>query len=302
MTLQQLKYVLAIDRHRSFARAAAEFDITQPTLSALLSKLEDELGIRIFERSNKSVTPTAIGERIIRQAALAVDEAEKIPEIVAEHKNEIGGDLSLAVGPTIAPYIVPTFIKRYTSAYPGVNLTINEYKGDTIIKALLAAETDAGIALSGKATAGIKEIPLYTEPFWVYLAEDCLRRLPVFSPANLEHEKMWIMKESQCMRESAFSFCKARNAPGQRMYEAGSIDTLIRIVDLNGGFTIIPEMHLQFLSEEQKRNIRPITGEYASGRRVSLYVRTDFIRHRMLESIIGTLRSFIPRRMTEKPE
>lgn len=302
MTLQQLKYVLAIDRYRSFARAAAELDITQPTLSSLLSKLEDELGTRIFERSNRSVAPTALGEKIIRQAALAIDEAEKISEIVAEHKNEIGGNLSLAVGPTIAPYIVPTFIKKYTSSYPGVNLTVSELKGDMIIKALLSAETDVGIALSGKATAGIKEIPLYTEPFWVYLAEDCLRRLPVFSPANLEHEKMWIMKESQCMRESAFSFCKARNAPGQRVYEAGSIDTLIRIVDLNGGFTIIPEMHLQFLSERQKQNIRPISGEYASGRRVSLYVRTDFLRHRVLESIIDTLKSFIPRKMTDLPD
>ena len=111
--------------------------------------------------------------------------------------------------------------------------------------ALLDGEVDAAIAISDNARQGLLEVALYTERFFVYLAESCWRKLPVFKPENLEHENMWIMREAQCLRDSAFSFCKARSK-GHHIYEAGSIDTLIRIVDENGGFTIIPEMHLPF--------------------------------------------------------
>lgn len=298
MTLQQLKYIIAIDRFRSFAQAAANLEITQPTLSALLVKLEEELGVRIFERNNKTVRPTAIGETIIRQAAKAVNEAEKITELVAEHKDEISGTLAIAVGPSIAPYILPQFISRYTQLYPGVRLAISEMKSDGIMNELQLAKIDAGIAAGGNSAAGVVEIPLYTEPFHVYVSGNCREGRDSFNPAELEHEKMWIMKESQCMRDSAFSFCKARSA-GKRIYEAGSIETLVRIVDSNGGFTIIPEMHLKFLSPEQQKNVRPINGDYISRRCVSLYVREDYIRKRMLRSIVDTLITFIPRKMLD---
>ncbi|MBL6467785.1 MAG: LysR family transcriptional regulator, partial [Prevotellamassilia sp.] len=143
---------------------------------------------------------------------------------------------------------------------------------------------------------GVLEIPLYTERFYVYLSEDCWRKLPVFKPENLEHENMWIMKEAQCLRNSAFSFCKARSK-GQHIYEAGSIETLIRIVDENGGFTIIPEMHLDFLSEAQRKNVRKIEGNYLSQRRISLYIRKDFVKERMLNTIIDSMKEFMPAQM-----
>ena len=169
-------------------------------------------------------------------------------------------------------------------------------KGDAIIEALRLGNIDIGIAMSGHAVTGVKEIPLYTESFFVYMAKDCLMKQPAFNPADLVHEKMWIMKESQCMRESAFSFCKARSI-GRHIYEAGSIETLIRIVDINGGFTIIPEMHLPFLSESQRANVRPIEGRFVSKRSISIYLRTDFIRLNMLKSVIHALQSVIPKKM-----
>ena len=251
MTLQQLKYIVAIDRWRNFAKAAEQCGISQPTLSAMLVKLEEELDVRIFERNNKSVTPTAAGEIIIRQAEKALAEAERITELVAEDKGSVNGGLILSVGPTIAPYILPKFIHHYVENYPMVKLSVREMKADVMLSELQLGRLDAGIAISGNSRQGILEVPLYTERFMVYLAESCWRKLPVFKPENLEHEKMWIMKEAQCLRESAFSFCKARTK-GNRVYEAGSIETLIRIVDENGGFTIIPEMHLpssQIVSE-----------------------------------------------------
>ncbi|MGM9824561.1 MAG: LysR family transcriptional regulator [Muribaculaceae bacterium] len=296
MNLQQLKYIVAVNRFRSFARAAEASNVTQPTLSAMIVKLEEELDLRIFERNNRSVTPTTAGEKIIRQAEKALLEVERIRAIVLEDKELIGGSFNLSVGPTIAPYILSKFIKHYREHYPSVALSIQELKANHMLDALLSGELDAGIAISGNERAGVFEIPLYTERFYVYLSESCWRKLPVFKPEHLEHESMWIMKDAQCLRESAFSFCKARTR-GNRIYEAGTIDTLIRIVDENGGFTIIPEMHLPFLTESQRANVRSIEGDYLSQRRVSLYIKANYIRSRMLNTITDTLKSFMPKGM-----
>lgn len=219
MNLQQLRYVVAVNRFRNFAKAAESCNVSQPTLSAMLQKLEEELDIRIFERSNKSVTPTTAGEKIIRQAETALLEIDRIGEIVLEGKGQIGGKFALSVGPTIAPYILPKFIKKYRESFPSVELSIQELKVNFMLDALLRGELDAGIAISENAREGILEIPLYTEKFLVYLAESCWRKLPVFKPDNLEHENMWIMKDAQCLRDSAFSFCKSRQK-GNHIYEA----------------------------------------------------------------------------------
>lgn len=296
MNIQQLRYIVAIDRFRNFARAADACNISQPTLSAMLVKLEDELDVRIFDRTNKVVKPTSVGERIIRQAQKALMETNRINELIAESKGTVGGQLTLSIGPTIAPYLLPKFIKHYRQYYPSVELTVKEMKADHMLEAILNGEIDAGIAISDNARQGVLEMPLYTERFYVYLAESCWRKLPVFKPENLEHENMWIMKEAQCLRDSAFSFCKARGK-GHHIYKAGSIETLIRIVDENGGYTIIPEMHLPFLTEKQAENVREIKGDYLSQRRISLYIKDDYIRQRMLNTVADTLKSFVPARM-----
>ena len=293
MNLQQLRYIIAVNRFRNFAKAADACNVTQPTLSAMIVKLEEELDLRIFERTNKSVSPSNAGLKIIRQAESVLMEVDRISEILSEDKGLIGGRLNLSVGPTVAPYILPKFIKHYRKLYPTVDLSIEELKVEFMLDALLRGEIDAGIAISENLRQGILEIPLYTEKFYVYLAESCWRKLPVFNPETLEHESMWIMKEAQCLRDSAFSFCKAR-AKGHRIYEAGSIETLIRIVDENGGYTIIPEMHLPFLTEKQRQNVRKIEGDHLSQRRVSLYIKEDYIRQRMLNTIVDALKAYMP--------
>lgn len=296
MTLQQLRYIVAIDRFRNFAKAADACDISQPTLSAMLIKLEEELDVRIFERTNKSVKPTTEGEKIILQAQKALMEVGRITEIVNEGKGAIGGTLALSVGPTIAPYLLPKFIKHYRAAYPSVSLSIMEMKANFMHEAILRGEIDAGIATCDNAQKGILEVPLYTEKFYVYLSESCELQNQVLQPEDMDNENMWIMKEAQCLRDSAFSFCKARTK-GQYIYEAGSIETLIRIVDENGGYTIIPEMHLPFLTEAQRSNVRAIDGNHVSERRISLYIKDDYIRERMLNTITDTLKAFMPKGM-----
>lgn len=299
MNLQQLKYILALERHRSFSKAAEELKITQPTLSAMLVKLEEELDVRIFERTNKTVTPTTIGAKIIQQMERAYTDVENINRFVQEEKGEVSGEMSIAVAPSIAPYIIPKFIRHYVAAFPQVSLHLDEMKSGEMLEALQLSRIDAGIAISGIKKRGCLEIPLYSERFYVYLAESCWRKLPVFKPENLDHERMWIMKEAQCLRESAFSFCKSQGK-GRRVYEAGSVDTLIRIVDENGGFTIIPEMHLPFLTDRQRENVRRIEGDYLSWRRISLYIKDDYVREKMLNTITQTLIEFMPKGMLEE--
>lgn len=298
MTLQQLKYVVAIDRYRSFAAAADALGVTQPTLSGMIVKLEEELDVRLFERSSRRVATTAIGLKIVEQARRVLMETDRIVEMVSESKGSVSGEFRMAVGPSIAPYILPDFIRIYLADYPEVSLSVEEMRPGTMINSLREATIDAGIATTGHAEGGIYEIPLYTERFYVYLSDSCRRKLPVFLPEQLEHEHLWVMKEVQCLRESAFSFCKGR--VGKRhVYEAGNIDTLIRIVDANGGYTIIPEMHLDALDERQRRNVRRIDGDHLSFRRVSMYIREDCVRERMLNAVCDTLKKFMPRGMME---
>ncbi len=296
--MQQLKYVVAIDRYRSFAQAAEALDVTQPTLSGMVGKLEDELDVRLFERTNRKVVTTGIGAKIVEQARLILMEASRIKEMVSESKGEVAGEFRLSVGPSVAPYLLPDFIRIYLADYPQVVLSVEEMRPEAMIKALGEGTIDVGIATTGHRRQGIFEIPLYTERFYVYMSESCQRRLPVFRPEQLEHEHLWVMKEVQCLRESAFSFCKGRI--GRRhVYEAGNIDTLIRIVDVNGGYTIIPEMHLPMLSTEQRQNVRRIDGDHLSLRKVSMYIREDYVRERMLNTVADTLKKFMPAGMLD---
>ena len=293
MTLQQLQYIISVEHHRSFAKAAESCGITQPTLSKMIANLEEELGIKIFYRSSRHVSLTETGQAIIRQAVKTVMEAERIKEIVAETKDTVSGELRLSIGPTIAPYVLPEFIKKYSAANPSVRLSIEEMRIVNMADALLDSRIDAAIAIGGNRRDGIFEIELYEEPFWVYLSPECMRQYSEFTSEQLSHENMWIMKEAQCLRESAFSFCKARET-GRRVYEAGNIDTLIRVVDTNGGFTIIPEMHLPLLTDRQRKQVRPLSGATKSGRKISIYIRSDYVREKLLQSIISALKAIIP--------
>lgn len=298
MTLQQLNYIIAVYRFRSFALAADYCGVTQPTLSKMIAKLEDEYNVRIFDRTGRRVTTTSTGEKIVMQAMKTVQEAERIAEIVSDIRGGLSGALHIFIGPSIAPYILPRFIRVYGVDYPEVELTVEEMRVEGMLEALKRGIVDIGIATSGNGSESIFEIPLYEEPFWVYCSEESLNGLSEFTPELLSHENMWVMKEAQCLRESAFSFCKARET-GRRVYEAGNIETLVRVVDENGGFTIIPEMHIPMLTERQRGNLRPLSGECVSMRRVALYIHRDFVRERMLNSVVSALKEVIPRNMLD---
>ena len=272
MTLQQLEYVLALDKTRHFVRAAELCGVTQPTLSAMIQKLEDELDCKIFDRSRQPIEATEIGKQIIKQALEVVFQANQLKESVHSNKKSISGSLSLAVIPTIAPYLLPKFIASFRELYPDLDLKINELHTSTIIEKLRVAEIDMAILSTPLDDPKILEVPLYYEKFAAYISpSDAIYNRTELSASDMPLDRLWVLEEGHCLRNQVFNFCNEETKHSS-IYEAGSIDTLVKIVDMNGGYTVIPELHIDLLSEEQKQNLRAIVNPEAT-REISIVIR-----------------------------
>ena len=299
MTLQQMEYIVALDKYRHFVLAAEACGVTQPTLSAMIQKLEEELDVKIFSRDRKNISPTAIGEKIIRQARIALNETQRIREVVADESSSMNGSLRIGILPTIAPYLVPDFIYHFRNTYPNVNLSIDEKENKSLVQDLRFGNLDIAITTPPEAQANILEIPVYVEKFVAYFSERCSKARQIIANCNLPPEHMLILKEGHCLPNSGINFCKNKDI-GNHIYEAGSIDTLIKIVDKNGGYTIIPELHISTLSEEQKKNIQTLDVNPPAQRTVSILIKDDFIRERMVNAVLDTIKAIIPAHMMDE--
>ncbi len=288
MTLQQLKYVIAVNKTRNYARAAEECSVTQPTLSAMLIKLENELGVRIFDRTSRTVLPTSAGEKIIALAEKTLSSAARIHNVIEEENGKVSGELRMSIGPTIAPYILPGFIDKYTRDYPDVQLYIKDLRASSMLNALFDGSIDAGISIAGNTRKGVREIPLYTEAIELYSSPG------KHGKGNMDF--LWVMKETLSLRESTFHLF-GRASKHHHTYEATSVEELVRLVDQQGGSTMIPHMHLRYLTGEQRRNVVQLTDDEMTYRTISLYVKTNIERPQMLLSITNVLRQVIPSKL-----
>lgn len=298
MTLQQMEYIVALDKYRHFVLAAESCGVTQPTLSALIQKLEEELDVKIFNRDRKQVTPTDIGEKIIRQARTALNEAYRIREVVADETSTTNGNLRIGILPTIAPYLVPDLIHHFRKSFPNVNLFIDEKENESLVKDLELGNIDMAITTLPESSKGLLEIPVYIERFVAYFSEKCSKAQQFISKGEIPAEQIWILKEGHCLPHSGLNLCK-NGQFGNHIYQAGSIETLIRIVDKNGGYTIIPELHLRFLNDKQKEKVLPLQVNPPAQRQVSLLVKEDFVRERMMQAVLDVLQQIIPEEMMD---
>ena len=298
MTLQQMEYIVALDKYRHFVLAAESCGVTQPTLSALIQKLEEELDVKIFNRDRKQVTPTDIGEKIIRQARTALNEVYRIREVVADATSTTNGNLRIGILPTIAPYLVPDLIHHFRKSFPNVNLYIDEKENESLVKDLELGNIDMAITTLPESSKGLLEIPVYVERFVAYFSEKCSKAQQFISKGEIPAEQIWILKEGHCLPHSGLNLCK-NGQFGNHIYQAGSIETLIRIVDKNGGYTIIPELHLRFLNDKQKEKVLPLQVNPPAQRQVSLLVKEDFVRERMMQAVLDVLQQIIPEEMMD---
>lgn len=251
MTLQQLEYILAVNQFRHFAKAAEYCRVTQPTLSAMIQKLEEELDTRIFDRSQQPVCPTPVGIHIIEQAQNILVQANRIKNIIEEEKHSLTGIFKLGILPTVAPYLLPRFFPQLMKKYPDLDIRVVEMKTNDIKKALQTGEIDAGIVASLAGMEELQQTPLFYEQFFAYVSrEDALFNNEVIRTSDLNGEQLWLLDEGHCFRDQLVRFCQMKSARASQLaYHLGSMETFYA----HG-------------RKRQRRDLHPRTGRSATGR------------------------------------
>ena len=263
-TITQLEYLLAVDKERHFGKAARECNVSQPSLSTQIQKLEEELETVIFDRSKKPIIATETGKEIIEQAKAVLKEHRKLGDIASLGQREPKGEFHLAVIPTLAPYLIPLFIGEFSQENPKVKLKVNEHKTDDIIKLLVNDEIDAALLVTPLGDDRLIERHLYFEPFYAYVSQGHrLAKKKSISEADLDEEDLWLLEEGHCFRDQALSFCKMSSAAPRDLMEGSSLSTLVQMVGAGIGVTLIPRMAVMIetrnaeVSVAQLRSPRP---------------------------------------------
>jgi LysR family transcriptional regulator, hydrogen peroxide-inducible genes activator len=299
MTLQQLEYIIALEKYGHFSLAAEACNITQPTLSATIAKLEEELDTQIFDRSKHPIEATEAGKKIISQAKVILFNSSQLKEMVLSEKEQSSGDLKFGIIPTIAPYILPKMFKQMRENNPDITLHVTEASTSSLIPAIKKAEIDMALMATPLNDPDLLEIPIYYEKFVAYVSEsDPLYKLKELHPEDLHGDNLWVLREEHCLSIQVLNLCKIKSSYSTN-YRAGSIDTLVKIVDENGGYTVIPELHIDLICNSvQRARIRPII-DPVPVREVSLVIRKDYVREKLLNIISDNIRKIIPEHMID---
>ena len=298
MTLQQLEYILAVNQFRHFAKAAEYCRVTQPTLSAMIQKLEEELDTRIFDRSQQPICPTPVGILIIEQAQKILVQANRIKNIIEEEKHSLTGTFKLGILPTVAPYLLPRFFPQLMKKYPDLDIRVVEMKTNDIKKALQTGEIDAGIVASLAGMEELQQTPLFYEQFFAYVSrEDALFNNEVIRTSDLNGEQLWLLDEGHCFRDQLVRFCQMKSARASQLaYHLGSMETFMRMVESGKGVTFIPELAVLQLGDAQKELVRSFAIPCPT-RQVVLLTNKNFIRHTLLEVLVKEIKLSVPKEM-----
>jgi LysR family transcriptional regulator, hydrogen peroxide-inducible genes activator len=297
MTFVQLEYVVAVDTYRHFATAAEHCFVTQPTLSMQVQKLEEELGVKIFDRSKQPVVPTEIGIEIIEQSRRILSEKNVISELVQTKKGILTGELRIGIIPTLAPYLLPLFVQNFYKKYPLIKLVVQELMTEYIVSRLREGRIDVGILVTPLQENGIKEHVLFYEELLAYVSRKNTAYKKTYVLAqDIDPEKLWLMEEGHCFRSQIVNLCELRRASEMGThfeYEAGSIETLRRMVEINDGITILPELTTLDMTARQLQLIRHFK-KPAPMREVSIVVHRDFVKKRLIEALKEEIIAAIP--------
>lgn len=301
MTFVQLQYIIALDTFRHFADAAKNCFVSQPTLSMQIQKVEEELGVKIFDRSKQPVIPTELGAELIEQARKIISEKNVLEELVSLKKDVITGELKIGIIPTLAPYLLPLFVQRFTEKYPLVRLVVNELTTNIIVTQLRAGRIDMGILVTPLQENGIKEHVLFYEELMAYVSKkNAAYKKTYMLPQDIDPRKLWLLEEGHCFRSQIANLCELRKASREAThfdYEAGSIETLRRLVDMNDGITILPELATMGMTNKQLGLIRYFKRP-APMREVSIVVHRDFVKKRLIEILKEEIMAAIPEKIS----
>lgn len=295
MTITQLYYVLAVAENKNFTLAAEKCFVTQPTLSMQIQKLEEELGIQIFDRTKKPIGLTEVGSKIVTQAKNIVNEANRIKDIVDQQKGFIGGDFRIGMIPTIMPTLLPMFLNTFIKKYPKVNLIVEELNTSDIITKLKNGHLDCAIAATPLDEEKLKEIVLYYEPFVAYIPENSLNKAKKeIEVADLDVEKILLLQDGHCFRNSVLNLCKNNNFIGENHFqlESGSFETLIKLSDEGLGTTLLPYLHTLDLNEKNKTKLKQFVNPKPS-REVSLIFSKNELKIHIIDALKTTIQGVV---------
>jgi LysR family hydrogen peroxide-inducible transcriptional activator len=260
-TLQQLKYIIAVDQWRNFSKAAEACHVSQPSLSQQIREVENELGVILFDRSQRHVATTEKGVVLLEQARVILHESQKLLQMSLQEKAEIKGAFTLAVIPTLAPYLIPLFLKNFAEGFPKVQLKIQVLKTEDIIAGLKQESLDAGLLVSPLEEDSLIENVLFYEPLWVFAhAEDPLSKLSKVSEEDLSSDRVWLLGEGHCFRNQMLKLCglRSRTRPFKNVdFGSADFETLIQLVQQNGGYTLLPELCVRSIKDRPlAKNVR----------------------------------------------
>lgn len=298
MTLTQLRYIVAVDRYGSFVEAAQHCLVTQPTLSLQIQKLEQEIGVELFDRRKTPVVTTAAGRKIIEQARTVLREAGRLEELFREDEDELVGELRIGLIPTLAPVLMPELFRSLSRNHPHLQFRIFELPTSQIIEKIRNDEMDIGILATPLKEDDLTEIPLYYEPFVAYYPKGVAIPGPVElrtldrKPDGEGRFDMILLGEDHCFRNQSLQLCSSRSAG---RIECGSLDTLKKMVDLGAGMTLLP----QLAAPRNDARVVPLKDPQPS-REVSLVHGPYFFRRKLLDAVKELILSRIPAELKTK--
>jgi LysR family hydrogen peroxide-inducible transcriptional activator len=298
MNLRDLKYIISVAETRHFGRAAERCFVSQPTLSGQIKKLEEELGVTIFERTNRSVEVTPVGEDILIHARQMMEQADAIEQLAQAHQDPLAGSLRVGAIPTLSPYLMPLILVPLKKHYPQVRLVLSEEVTDTLLTRLHNHEIDAVLLATPVEEPDLEIIPLFDEPFWLahprkhplYNKDDITRK-------DLDHVELLLLSEGHCLAKQAMEVCrmKERSEQGEMAdLRASSLETLLQLVGAGFGCTLVPALAVRGSWTTDTGIIaRPLAIKDAY-RTVSLVYRNTFPRRAAIEAFAHIIRGNLP--------
>ncbi len=302
MTITQIEYIVAVDEYQNFALAAKNCGVTQPTLSMQVKKLEEDLGVIIFDRSKKPVMATEIGSQVIQHAKTTLMGFNQIRDIIQESESEMKGELKIGIIPTLSPYLLPLFILNFTQKYPAVRVKVEELLSEQIMDRLKDDHLDAGILATPLNDNELIEDPMFYEAFVVYMSTaHPLSETNQVNFSDLDLKDMWLLKEGHCFRNQAVNICTDAQDKNEShiQFESGSLETLRNIVDHEYGYTLLPELAMLSLEDSKQSFIKHFK-DPRPVREIGLITHRTSLKKKLIEALRSEIINVVPKNMLDK--
>lgn len=301
MNIQQLEYLIAVDKYKHFGNAAQACFITQPTLSAMIQKFEDELDVKIFDRTTHPIRTTDVGSQIIVEAKKVIDTINELKNKASLLNNVLAGKLNLGIIPTVSGFILPVEIFEFLKLNPKIELHVKEMTTDNIIKALKSGELDARIISTPYSAANeFYSDFLFNEELMIYSAnENESEKDSYVVPEEIDVQKVWLLEEGNCLRTQFENICQLREntmKPKNLEFLASNISTLVQMVDKLGGISILPELAIEQLAENQKKMVKRFRKPFPY-REISVIYYKPTYKQKILDELIAFIKESLSKKL-----